>query len=812
MLFYLKLEGNFNRGLNAILAIGEESQSPKKIAKGFLPINQPLAENITNFWEEFGKLGHFRTITAKAIYSSVTDKLNKKIQNVKESAKSLNKHFNEWLNSRSFSKINKLLEESLERLPKEEDVHILIETKEKLLHQLPWHEWDLIQEYSNPNKREGEITVDFTIPTQNFSIIYENNHEKTKILVILGNDQNNSSNNDQNRINSCENENINVEEDRRLWEGLRKRVENGLEIHFLEKPLRKAIYDKLWNENWDFIYFGGHSFNGYLRINNSNQSYENNLNFKDLNNAFNKAVRNGLKVAFFNSCYGLEFIYKLEKKYPIPCTIVHRYFSYDAACQEFLTRFLQSFFSDQPKSINLALKEARERLQGIEDKYPHAAWLPVLFQQPSLLPLKLENLEGKSLSVLHRGWNKILNPPLSKLPNIIATLLIVSFASTGLSLGMRSLGWLQGLEFKTYDVMMSQRGLLIDEGIDERILIVAGEDEDIDQEIGFNSPSDETLAKVTQSIIPYKPKYIGLDFFRDQEVGKGHSQLMELYKKHDNLIGSCWVTRDSKVFPEVQNVGFIDIWQDPGADKIIRRISIFRDRKPLPTNKCQATTYLGADLAFRYLEDKFESQYVNNLIKTKLPKLTGNNGPFQNFGYWGFEILINYRISKTPFKVVTFKEVQEGIDPSLIKDKIIIIGMNLKNPPTTNNDLDRHNTPYSVGWSGESMVGVEIVAHVTSQIISTALDRRPLIRFLSPMQEWLWIWGFSLAGGIVFLASYSFLSKNKLIFISLTTGGNILIIYLACLIFLIQGIWLPVLPCILALLLNNLVILILEEV
>ncbi len=46
--------------------------------------------------------------------------------------------------------------------------------------------------------------------------------------------------------------------------------------------------------------------------------------------------------------------------------------------QEFLKYFLTAFSTS--KSFYSSVREARQRLEALEDEFPYATWLPVIFQ------------------------------------------------------------------------------------------------------------------------------------------------------------------------------------------------------------------------------------------------------------------------------------------------------------------------------------------------------------------------------------------------------------------------------------------------
>ncbi len=113
-------------------------------------------------------------------------------------------------------------------------------------------------------------------------------------------------------------------------------------------------------------------------------------------------------------------------------------------------------------------------------------------------------------------------------------------------------------------------------------------------------------------------------------------------------------------------------------------------------------------------------------------------------------------------------------------------------------------SPYSSSFSAfpERMPGVVIHANLVSQILSAALDERPMIQVWSQSSEWLWILGWSTVGSILGWSLRSqklFSPKVSLlgtVFSLVLTGtGLIGISYISFL----QGWWLSLIPSLLAL-------------
>ena len=107
------------------------------------------------------------------------------------------------------------------------------------------------------------------------------------------------------------------------------------------------------------------------------------MTIKELKYALKKAVTKGLKIAIFNSCDGLGLAGELSDL-KIPQILVMREPVPDKVAQEFLKYFLTAYARGE--SLYLAVREARAKLQGLEDKYPCASWLPLIVQNPGEIP------------------------------------------------------------------------------------------------------------------------------------------------------------------------------------------------------------------------------------------------------------------------------------------------------------------------------------------------------------------------------------------------------------------------------------------
>ena len=104
----------------------------------------------------------------------------------------------------------------------------------------------------------------------------------------------------------------------------------------------------------------------------------------------------------------------------------------------------------------------------------------------------------------------------------------------------------------------------------------------------------------------------------------------------------------------------------------------------------------------------------------------------------GNQILFNPRAGDEPFRIVSLRQVMADQVPlDWVQDAVVLIGV------TSLSAKDLVNSA-TLGSKNPGLVyGVEFQAHATSQIISAALDGRPLLEVWPDGLEYSWItvWG-----------------------------------------------------------------------
>lgn len=146
---------------------------------------------------------------------------------------------------------------------------------------------------------------------------------------------------------------------------------------------------------------------------------------------------------------------------------------------------------------------------------------------------------------------------------------------------------------------------------------------------------------------------------------------------------------------------------------------------------------LGTKLALMYLEEKgitlerAEHQFLwwqqeqLKLGDAVFIPFQGNDGGYVRADAGGYQILLNFRGLLEKFRSVSLSDVLERrIPPDLMRNCVVLIGS------TAESLNDRFYTPYSssLNHSPKRTPGLLIHANITSQLLSAALDGRPLLQ------------------------------------------------------------------------------------
>ena len=282
-----------------------------------------------------------------------------------EICQKLQTNLNQWLKSPEFINIELNLRSHFHP---ETEIRLIIETNDEKLRRLPWQRWNFFRDYPlSEMALSGQEYQYHSLSSSPVAI------KQVRILGILGDSRD-----------------IDLEQEREFLQNLPE-----AETQFLFSPSRPQLDAALWHpDGWDILFFAGHSCSegaqGRIYIN-DHQSH-NSLTIEQLTEALNAAIEKGLKLAIFNSCDGLGLASSLAKL-NIPQVIVMREPVPNRVAETFLKYFLEAFALEK-KSLYVSVRQARRKLQGLEDDCPGASWLPVICQNPSVDVLTWEDLVG----------------------------------------------------------------------------------------------------------------------------------------------------------------------------------------------------------------------------------------------------------------------------------------------------------------------------------------------------------------------------------------------------------------------------------
>ncbi|NER00076.1 MAG: CHASE2 domain-containing protein, partial [Cyanothece sp. SIO2G6] len=384
--------------------------------------------------------------------------------------------------------------------------------------------------------------------------------------------------------------------------------------------------------------------------------------------------------------------------------------------------YLAEVIRARQKSWSDLLKEERQKRQQAE-----AAQASLTEQLGYSQQANSHILEAQSTAKLAR-----INQPFTIMEGLLSPIILFSF----IVIILRYLGVFQDLELATFDQLVR---LLPKELPDDRIVIVGIDEEDISN---FRSHplSDETISQVLRNIKAQNPRVIGLDIYRHIPYGQGHSELQQVFRSTPNLIGIETI-RDRvnqgvaapPLLAEQGQVGFNNVLLDP--DNRVRRNLLYWTVTDLETGEKEHKTSFSLTAAFMYLREqgivsKSSVSKELQLDDAVFAQFRNNDGGYVRADDGGYQVLANFRNNAEPFPIISITDVWTGnIPPGLMSDRIVFIGSTALSPQNKF-DTPLHKT---------SISGVELHAHMASEVLSVTLNDRALFTVWADWLEDLWL-------------------------------------------------------------------------
>lgn len=390
----------------------------------------------------------------------------------------------------------------------------------------------------------------------------------------------------------------------------------------------------------------------------------------------------------------------------------------------------------------------------------------------------------------------------------------VGYLLIGGFIAARWLGLFSSLELVTLDFFLSHRPA---ENKDDHVTIVLIDETNFR---GDQSLSDTYFSRLLEAIFATNPTVVSLNTFREDSVHEeGREQLIDLFRKHNNLIGVEKILPPQTVPPiagvpediSEEQFGFNDLSID--RDSRIRRAFVgayLTDQTPADSTDNPFVFSSSFMLARRYLENK--GYTLENLPKDrKTPGFTKDNKKYvkvprlkPTFGGYirddnvaDIQTLLNFRSGTETFNIIYAKNIlSDDFDVNKIRDKAVIVGVTDPIfpqflPVSASSNLlretheNREVLPSILPKLGA--VGTEIEAHAASQIINAVLHGRPLISTIYPaMADILLV--FVGTAGILIGNTFESIFRNTVLLIFASgalLGGSYFLLWQF-------GIWLPV--------------------
>ncbi|MEO3703816.1 CHASE2 domain-containing protein [Trichormus azollae] len=363
----------------------------------------------------------------------------------------------------------------------------------------------------------------------------------------------------------------------------------------------------------------------------------------------------------------------------------------------------------------------------------------------------------------------------------------------------RYIGLLQSLELAALDQFFHLRRYEVPE---ETITIIAIDETSLHQ-AGSWPISDENIAQVLSKLNSYKHRGIGLDIYREP-VQRGHDKVVAAYKAIPNLIGIQLLAHkidsiDSRLstVPELKQhvqLGFNNVSYD--YDGKVRSSLLYWHAN------YQVYESFALRLAFLYLNSEgitLKRSASNpehlQLGKAVFPRFESNNGAYIGADARGYKIVYNFPKPRCQNSCSESYSYHQGSleaniaskDPEdLIRDHIVLI---CSTAPSLQDFLF---IPYSSPLMGMSeakpIAGVQLQAYFIDELISAALQGRPLLKVCPNFLESLWIFIWSFIGAVI---TWRIKQPRKSIFIFILLG---LVLNISVYIAFLAGWWIPIIP------------------
>ncbi len=370
----LEFTGWLATGAHVALVITRNGQTETRLPINLSPL-QALDSDTTDHWQIYRQLtGSEEQRSRMQLMEVFYEKpYSARVRDCHQSAERLVSGFNRWC---AGAEMQQLVTQLRTRLSPDDRAQLLIVATDPQIEQLPWQKWTLLDDYPHiePTFSSPQLSK---CPAGDAS---GRERSTARILAVFGDGRNLDTTADRRALEQIVND-----ADRHADSG----GQRAIELEFLIEPTRVELEEALHEQDWDILFFAGHSKteadSGQIFISATEM-----VTIQKLWYSLQTAADRGLRLAIFNSCEGLGIAKGLNTA-RIPQMVIMRKAVPDLVAQKFLQYFLHGF-ARQGLTLAEAVRDARQRLAHLEQDHPCATWLPTLYQHPEADVLTWEQL------------------------------------------------------------------------------------------------------------------------------------------------------------------------------------------------------------------------------------------------------------------------------------------------------------------------------------------------------------------------------------------------------------------------------------
>jgi adenylate cyclase len=332
-----------------------------------------------------------------------------------------------------------------------------------------------------------------------------------------------------------------------------------------------------------------------------------------------------------------------------------------------------------------------------------------------------------------------------------------ALAVTGLVLGLRRIGLLEGPELAFEDAALEMRDRVVGRAEKDPapwVTVVRVTESDL-RRYGHPLP-DALLADALARIVGGGPRVVGVDLYRDLPSGPGRAVLAAVADAHPAIVfvESLPVAAGSRVPPpdfvkRPAQRGFADVVRDD--DGRVRRLLLLSSEPDGSVRRSLALTLVLGFLAREPGEsaltragDDHDLRRPMMLHRGRLERVLSGDGPYGNFDDRGYQIRADFRHDRTAYDAFDVSAVLSDEVPDwALRDRVVLLGS------TAASVSDGFREPTD---AGASRAGVELHALTVDQLLRTAFRNETPSRELPGSVLWAGTFALAVAGSVQGLA------------------------------------------------------------